>query len=286
MPDRLPISLVTTCKGRLAHLKRTLPGMLALPIAEVIVVDYDCPERTGDWVAKHRSAAKVVRVADRPHFNAAKARNLGAAAATSPWLFFVDADTRMERGLGDDLAAKLKQAGGFYVPEPRTADLYGAILLPRADFDAVGGYDEVFEGWAIEDVELWDRLLARGVARGALDGRRMRAIEHDNKLRARFHDIGDSMATGTLNNVYRWVKADLHRLGFDLDPTALKTLYDQLRAGLESGTLATEYEVAFRDVPTFGKTLQASLTYRLVDTASAAPTAATPFVKRLGGGRG
>lgn len=44
------LTFVTTCRGRLAHLRRSLPTFVAQPDAEVVVVDYDCPERSGEWV--------------------------------------------------------------------------------------------------------------------------------------------------------------------------------------------------------------------------------------------
>ena len=40
-------SIVTTCKGRLGNLKQSLPTFVAEAAAEVVVVDYDCPEGTG-----------------------------------------------------------------------------------------------------------------------------------------------------------------------------------------------------------------------------------------------
>ena len=45
---RVPtFSIVTTCKGRLEHLQRSLPSFAAQSGAEVVVVDYDCPDGTG-----------------------------------------------------------------------------------------------------------------------------------------------------------------------------------------------------------------------------------------------
>jgi hypothetical protein len=48
------LSIVTTCKGRLHHLRRSLPGFLAQPDTQVIVVDYDCPEDTIGVCARDR----------------------------------------------------------------------------------------------------------------------------------------------------------------------------------------------------------------------------------------
>ena len=45
-------SIITTCKGRLHHLRRTLPCMLAQGCDfayEVVVVDFGCPQGTFDF---------------------------------------------------------------------------------------------------------------------------------------------------------------------------------------------------------------------------------------------
>src|SRR5260370_11681104 len=39
------LSVVVPCKGRLQHLRRSLPTFVAQPDSEVIVVDYDCPDK-------------------------------------------------------------------------------------------------------------------------------------------------------------------------------------------------------------------------------------------------
>ncbi len=53
-------SIVTTCKGRLEHLRQSLP-IFSRRAAEVVVVDYDCPQKTRDFVASDFPGGKVVR---------------------------------------------------------------------------------------------------------------------------------------------------------------------------------------------------------------------------------
>ena len=53
-------SIITTCMGRLDHLKQTLPRLLEQPDCEVIVVDWSCPQDTAGYVAKHFPAVNVV----------------------------------------------------------------------------------------------------------------------------------------------------------------------------------------------------------------------------------
>ena len=109
------ISLITTCKGRLAHLQESLPRMLAQPDCECIVVDYDCPQGAASWVACNHPGARIVKAEREPLFRPGHARNLGAAAAVAPWLAFVDADTL----LAPDYVATIFDriaAGGIFTP--------------------------------------------------------------------------------------------------------------------------------------------------------------------------
>jgi glycosyltransferase involved in cell wall biosynthesis len=166
-PSGPTVAFVTTCKGRLHHLQQTLPLMMAQRPHEMIVVDYSCGDGTGAWVEANFPAAKVVRVPGKPGFNLGDARNHGAAAAASDWLFFVDADIRMTP---EALAtvAPLLQPGGFYMPKwikGMSVEVWGSCVAPTADYRAIGGYDEVIEGWGHEDEDFYHRLQMRGIER-------------------------------------------------------------------------------------------------------------------------
>jgi glycosyltransferase involved in cell wall biosynthesis len=138
--DRPAFSLVTTCKGRLAYLKDSLPSWLRLehPDYEIVVVDYDCPDQTSEWILRNKrrllkgSAARdirVVTVANRPRFNLNEARNAGIAAAAFEWIVAIDSDVHIARttllrwldrqiGLGRDFVSNLQVLTTAY-SEPR-----------------------------------------------------------------------------------------------------------------------------------------------------------------------
>jgi hypothetical protein len=233
-------SIITACKGRLDHLKRTLPRMVAQGAAEVIVVDYSCPEGTGDYVEKNFPSVRVVRVEGEAGFSNWKARNRGAEAATSDVLIFCDADTI----LAEDAVAKISAAlpprtYGFF---SRGATLHfnrsglrigdnqlrGFHVIPARAFRALGGYDELFEGYAAGgDTDLEDRLLMRGLKGHELgDGIVEDIIEHDTAARVTFHKdpIPVSYAAGLL---YRRLKIAALRLinRPNLDPKVRRELY-------------------------------------------------------------
>ena len=97
------LSIVTCCKGRLRHLKQALPTLVAQAESEVIVVDYDCPDKTREWVAAQFPGVHVVTVTDAPHFNLSRARNIGAAHARAPWLVICDADDVLAPSFSSEL---------------------------------------------------------------------------------------------------------------------------------------------------------------------------------------
>jgi len=259
------ISLITTCKGRLEHLRQGLALMAAqAPVAEVVLVDYDCPDGAGAWARAALPAVTVVEAKDRPRFSAAAARNLGAAAARAPWLLFLDADILVNGSLAQEIADRLA-AGRFLLPDPRPPPLWGAVVVSARDFARVGGYDEAFQGWGAEDDDLLDRLLRAGLTSGAFPADGLAAITHDDALRTAFHAERDLRLNALVNSFYRSVKRDLARLGVELGAENRLTLYDDVRhsvtraAGGETALL----QVGFRRGWTgMGATL-ASLGYEI-----------------------
>lgn len=186
------ISIVTTCKGRLHHLQRTLPLLVALAPAEIIVVDYGCPDGAGDWIAVHYPAVVVVRVNDDEGFCAARARNFGARAARFSWIFFVDADVQVSGALLDWINANLD--GRFFYRAGqengvRKRDTWGSFFCSREKFEAVLGYDEVFRGWGGEDDDLYRRLSRLGLVEAEYPGDYVTPILHDDTERLAFYDI-------------------------------------------------------------------------------------------------
>src|SRR6185369_6037579 len=97
----LQVGFVTTCKGRLHHIQRTLPLIVAQLPKEVVVVDYGCPQSVGDWVETHFPNVTVVRVGDDPGFCLSRARNIGARQTSAPWICFTDADALITSGWTD-----------------------------------------------------------------------------------------------------------------------------------------------------------------------------------------
>jgi glycosyltransferase involved in cell wall biosynthesis len=129
---------------------------------EIIVVDDASTDRTAE-IAK-KNGATVVPINRR---QIAAARNAGARAARGDVLFFVDADTRIQKvhvDLALDALTKGCSGGGALIETDRDVPLWGHIFLKifsavyftsklaagaflfttRTNFEKVGGFDETY----------------------------------------------------------------------------------------------------------------------------------------------
>ena len=188
-------SLITTCKGRLLHLKQTLPTMIAQKFHEVIVVDYDCPQQTSDWVRSNYPSVTLAEVKNEPLFNISRARNIGAKQSVGDVLCFVDADIEIAPGFLEWFTTNFTQ-NKFYVLEPqklqqgseRFKGLYGLVACTREQFEATGGYDENIAGWGGEDIDFYWRLKKAGFDAKLFPIAIVNdIISHEDSLRTSYH---------------------------------------------------------------------------------------------------
>ena len=179
------VSFVIPVRNDAARLRRCLDSIARnhypADCVEVIVVDNGSRDRSAD-VAR-QCGARVLLISDAA---VADLRNRGAAAARAGILAFVDADHEIDPHwirhavatlAGDDVAA----AGAPYVSpdgatwvqrrydglrtrpsEPADVEWLGSgnLVLRRAVFDEVGGFDTSLE--TCEDVDLCQRIRDRG----------------------------------------------------------------------------------------------------------------------------
>lgn len=231
-------SIITTCKGRLHHLRQSLPSWLRQPDCEVIVVDVGCPDGTAAAVTRDFPQARVVAFDDGPFFNPSRARNRGAAAATGAWLVFLDADIVLAADFVARLQSSLKPHSIFrFGPSKgRVSGTNGSCILQRADFTAVGGYDEAMECYGGEDNDLYFRLELLGIETEMLDLALIDAVvPHDDAERVRFTRFGSKIRHQRLNSAYIYVKGTLLRqLGaHGLSEAQCRQLYGLIRDVVE-----------------------------------------------------
>jgi glycosyltransferase involved in cell wall biosynthesis len=164
---------------------------------ELIVVDDASTDRTAEFAAA--AGARVISV---NHRKIAAVRNAGARSARGETLIFVDADTLVPPAVLKATVRALARgavAGGARIKLESAAPLWGQIVTGiitsiyfplgfapgcylftrKADFDAVGGFDEAY--YVSEEVHLSRALRRRGrfvVGRDAVitSGRKFRVF--------------------------------------------------------------------------------------------------------------
>ena len=261
------LTFVTTCKGRLEFLRKTLPLLAAQPSAACVVVDYDCPDRCGDWVAAHLPQVTVVRIADPGPFNVSRARNAGVAAARTAAICLIDSDVRIASDFVPTVLAQF-DARRYFVADPLTGDTSGTVVCARAAFEFAEGYDEACFGWGGEDFDLYDRLEFHRIARAGFPARLVAALSHPDATRTLHRGMADMGLSNSVNLLYSHVKLDLMRLsGARLPADYRHRLYAQVRdACLVSASTrsAQRIEIPFSDGSINRSSIQTSLGY-LID---------------------
>jgi glycosyltransferase involved in cell wall biosynthesis len=194
-------SIVTTCKSRLAHWKVTVPLFAATGIP-VIAVDFDCPEKSGDWVEGQRLPnVQVVRHINKPFFNPSEARNSGAAAVATDWIVFLDAD----RIISDDfmlcLGSICSMEDVICLHGQWTKNFNGITIVKTSDHDRVGGWPVIpRQSYGMEDT-LYAMLLTKecGVRVIPWPGK-LDHIQHADDLRTKHYPVKD-LAEGHRDNI-------------------------------------------------------------------------------------
>lgn len=222
------LSFVTTCMGRLSHLRRSLPPLASQPGADCIVVDYSCPEQSGEWVLANFPGTRVVRVEGESCFNLARARNAGAAACDADWICFIDADVLIQPSFSAEIAGLLRP-GAFYRPDPFDALTWGTVIVARSDFERIDGYDNIIQGWGGEDDDLYARLQMAGVRPAGFPGHLITGIDHGETDRVKHYAIKDRLLSQRINALYIRIKADMSRLvGVPVPQDIRRSLYADL----------------------------------------------------------
>jgi len=207
----MSISLVTTCKGRLEHLKTTINSWIDFGPDEIIVVDAQCPDGTKDWLAANHPEVQCVSL-ETPSFRVAQSRNAGAESATSDYIFFVDADIVLSKELKKWIEENLK-LGSYYSRKRNNAydgiHEQGTVLCHKSDFKKIEGYDTTFSGYGGEDHDFYFKLQRIGAQQVDVPREYINSLSHSDEMRTEFYEEKNKFKQSIINRSYSAIKAKI-----------------------------------------------------------------------------
>lgn len=199
-------SVITTCKGRWHHLRRTLPLMLNLdyPDYEVILVDYGDPARCSAQALENfqpgdNPVLKTVLVQDDTStFSPSRARNLGARVADGTYLAFVDGDVMLADKWLSRCVTVLQTGSDILIPKGANREITGTCIVTREMYDKVRGYGEDLLDWGYQDWDFYHRIEEVGVL-GYYDPSMVTVIPNTHEERISNYRDGRTAFTSTRN---------------------------------------------------------------------------------------
>lgn len=236
--------IVQTSDAR--RLAQVLPGLAAqAPAADLVVVGLGGLADVADVVRALAPDALLVQARDASPF--AAARNLGAAVAQAPWLFFLDEGVGLQRSLA------IRPHAGFVLAGAGPADR--SLLVATGDFRRMEGYDELIGDPDAAQADLLQRLARGGVRQASLPAHGL----------TRLPPVAAAVSQPAPDEaLYRLVKADLVRLGSAPDAASRRALQAEVRATLARAAQnagKAELHVHFRHARAGASAARASLTY-------------------------
>ncbi len=188
------ISYCITCKGRLYHLKRTLPLNLSAESKdlhiEFVILDYQSDDGLAEWVKDtypaELASGRLVHAyhSPAPHFKMAHAKNLAHRLASGDILCNLDADNilpanyaawlRTQFSANDRVVISSRRIAPYGFAEDRIlrrllglptpkVGTHGRIAIMRQDFYRLGGYNENYSGWGGDDIDFLLRARQTGI---------------------------------------------------------------------------------------------------------------------------
>ncbi len=190
------VSMCTAIKNRLMHFRETLPQNVADagPDVEFCVLDYDSDDGLAEWLKPFvlNGLVSLHRARDERYWRMAHAKNACKRLAVSPVVCNVDADNFIMPGFSQHVIDFFESKGGVLAGPPAVEGVTGRLAMRKADFEAIGGYDEDFRyGWGCEDIDLVARVKALGHPVEFIDLKFLKQIPHDDELRGRHAEMTD-----------------------------------------------------------------------------------------------
>jgi Glycosyl transferase family 2 len=183
--------------GRRHHLEqvyeRSVKHALSYENVEFVLLDYGSRDGLLAWAEAELGAwleqgiVRYFKTDDPVVFHMAHAKNAAHRLASGDILVNLDADNWFEPGFAEETASLFTRDARVIAGFGRyQRGCMGRIAIRRADFLALGGYDEELKGWGYEDADLARRAVSSGIETRRLNQRHALALQHSDEERMQF----------------------------------------------------------------------------------------------------
>lgn len=201
------ITAIIPCKNRLAHLKKGLPTVLNQIIPDwidldIVVVDYGCTEGTQDYTNQFKDVM-CLSVPNKP-WNLSASRNAWPriAVPSEGAYLFLDADNLLSPYFIAENIKKLED--GTFVTG-WGAGATGTMLCFARDFHAADGYNELCEGWGMDDIHMyWKFEKLYSMERRTFLPGTIACIPHGDEVRQMFHTENKEVTNARNAELRHW----------------------------------------------------------------------------------
>jgi len=181
------ISYLTSCMGRVHHLKQTFIQNIKdaensdIEI-EFVLLNWNSNDGLNDWFFKvvvpevsqqkdldenncigiknSKNKIKYLRTKKQKYFHMSQTKNITAKNSSGNILCWVDADNYITNGFTDHIlsVAESPEVNSLLLRPESGSDSAGKIVIDRESFFSVNGYDESMYGWGFEDDDFRSRV--------------------------------------------------------------------------------------------------------------------------------
>ena len=195
------IIFAITCKGRALHIEKTLPANLAnniSPYSKFVLLDANSQDHLIPYLkANHEkdiASGKLIVYSSREPgpFHISHAKNMAARLAIlegADLLVTLDADNYTGEGFDEYIACNF-EFGTFMQarvvksnPTHLARGVAGRLVIRAQDFVKAGGYDEKYDTWRGEDMDLNARMRRMGYFPRFIPPRYLDAVRHGPDVR-------------------------------------------------------------------------------------------------------
>lgn len=156
------ISFCITCMDWLDYLKHTLPANIEVsdwlyPDVEFVLLDYNSKDGVGDWVSKNfrryldNGMLKYYRTTKPQYFHRSHAKNVAHKLSKGEIVCNLDADNFLSVEFLEAVIRIFKENDKTLIFGD--SQCRGRIGLKREYFFELGGYNEDFKSWGVEDCD-------------------------------------------------------------------------------------------------------------------------------------